>query len=281
MALLRERDRRKLEEIFRSRLVNPVKLVLFTQKQSLVWTPWSQPCQFCKETEQLVRELAQISPLIEAEIHDIDEESELAEQYGVDKVPALIVTNGNGHTNIRFFGIPAGMEFTALIEDILTVSQGRTSLSEEIRAKIKSIDKPVHIQVFVTPTCPYCPRAVLTAHQFAMENPNIVADMVEATEFPELAERYHVFAVPKVVINDVVSFEGALPEQIFALYVLKAVDQLSGKDADEFDAVDRQLRAMADDEDWDDHEHHHHHHHHHHHDHDEFEHEHHFHRYEH
>jgi hypothetical protein len=95
--------------------------------------------------------------------------------------------------------------------------------------------------------------------------------MVEATEFPELAERYGVFAVPKVVINDAVSFEGALPEHLFALYVLKAVDQLSGEERREFEEVDRQLRGMMDD-DWE-HEHHH--------DHDEFEHEHHFHRYEH
>lgn len=272
MALLSERDRRKLEEIFRSRLVNPVRLILFTQKQSLIWTPWSQPCQFCKETEQLVQELTQLSPLIEAEIHDIDSEGDLAEQYGVDKVPALIVTDGSGRANIRFFGIPAGLEFTSLIEDILMVSQGKTNLSEEVRAKIKSIDKPVHIQVFVTPTCPYCPRAVLTAHQFAMENPNIIADMVEATEFPELAERYRVFAVPKVVINDAVSFEGALPENIFALYVLKAVDQLGGEDRREFDEIERQLRAALGEEgDWEDE----------HHSHDEFEHEHHFHRYEH
>jgi glutaredoxin-like protein len=161
-------------------------LVLFTQKPSLVWTPWSQPCQFCKETEQLVQELTQLSPLLEADIHDIDHEGALAERYGVDKVPALIVTDGN-ITNIRYFGIPAGMEFTALIEDIVMVSQGTTNLSEEVREKIHRIQKPVHIQVFVMPTCPYCPKAVRTAHQFAMENPHIVADMVEATEFAELA----------------------------------------------------------------------------------------------
>lgn len=269
MAILSERDRRKLEEIFSNRMVKPVRLVLFTKKQSLVWTPWSQGCQFCKETEQLVKELAQTSPLIEAEIHDFDEESELAGQYGVDKVPALIVASSNGNGNIRYFGIPAGLEFTALIEDILMVSQGETNLSKDVKEKIKAIDKPVHIQVFVTPTCPYCPRAVLTAHQFAMENPNIVADMVEATEFPELAERYSVFAVPKVVINETVSFEGALPENLFALYVLKAVDQLGENDAREFDEFDRQLRGMFED----DHGHDHHH--------DEFEHEHHFHRHDH
>ncbi len=273
MTILSERDKRRLQDYFRSRLVNPVRLILFTQEQSLVWTPWSQPCQFCKETEQLVQELAQLSPLIEVEIHNFDREGEIAKHYGVDKVPALIISDGNGRANIRYFGIPAGLEFTALIEDIAMVSQGRTNLSENVRAKIKAIEKPVHIQVFVTPTCPYCPKAVQTAHQFAMENPNIISDMVEATEFPELAERYGVYAVPKVVINDLVRFEGALPEHIFALYVLKAVDQLAGEDAEEFNAINKQLRATMGGEDWDEH--------HHHHNHDEFEHEHDFHRYEH
>jgi glutaredoxin-like protein len=164
MVLISERDRRKLEEFFRQRLVRPVRLVLFTQQPSLVWTPWSQPCQFCKETEQLVQELTQLSPLLEADIHDIDHEGTLAERYGVDKVPALIVTDGN-IANIRYFGIPAGMEFTALIEDMVMVSQGTTNLSREVREKIRRIQKPVLIQVFVTPTCPYCPRAVRTAHQ--------------------------------------------------------------------------------------------------------------------
>lgn len=266
MVLISERDRRKLEEFFRQRLVRPVRLVLFTQQPSLVWTPWSQPCQFCEETKQLVQELTQLSPLLEADIHDIDREGALAERYGVDKVPALLVTDGSNF-NIRYFGIPAGMEFTALIEDIVMVSQGTTNLSEEVREKIRRIQKPVHIQVFVTPTCPYCPKAVRTAHQFAMENPRIVADMVEATEFAELAERYRVFAVPKVVINDAISFEGALPEHLFALYVLKAADQLEKDDAHLLDEVEREM-AMEEG-----HEHHHHH--------DEFEHEHHFHRYDH
>lgn len=263
--LLKERDRRKLEEFFRERLVHPVRLVLFTQEPSIVWTPRNQPCQFCKETEQLVQELVQLSPMLEADIHDIDREGALAERYRVDKVPALIIADGNNF-NIRYFGFPGGMEFTALIEDIVMVSQGATQLSEEVREKVRRVQKPVHIQVFVTPTCPYCPRAVRTAHQFALENPHIVADMVEATEFFELAERYRVFAVPKVVINDTVSFEGALPEHLFALYVLKAADQLEGSEAFLLDEVEEEITGG--------HEHAHHHH-------DEFEHEHHFHRYDH
>jgi glutaredoxin-like protein len=87
---------------------------------------------------------------------------------------------------------------------------------------VRNISKPLHIQVFVTPTCPYCPKAVRTAHQLAIENPNITADMVESIEFPHLANRYSVMAVPKTVINDKIEFVGALPEEQFIDYVLKA-----------------------------------------------------------
>ena len=45
---------------------------------------------------------------------------------------------------------------------------------------------------------------------------------MEAGEFPEIAERYNVYAVPKVVINDAIEFVGAQPEPQFLRYVLKA-----------------------------------------------------------
>ena len=105
----------------------------------------------------------------------------------------------------------------------MDASSRKTHLSEETIQKVKSIDRDVHIQVFVTPTCPYCPRAVRTAHQMAMINGRIKADMVESIEFPELANRYAVMAVPKIVINENVSFEGALPEAEFLEYVLTAL----------------------------------------------------------
>jgi len=88
---------------------------------------------------------------------------------------------------------------------------------------LEAVDKPVHIQVFVTPTCPYCPRSVRIAHAMAMANEHIRADMVEATEFPELSDRYGVYGVPKTVINDVEEQEGAVPENIIAQKILSAI----------------------------------------------------------
>ena len=62
------------------------------------------------------------------------------------------------------------------------------------------------------------------AQHLAVASEWIRADCVEATEFPDLAQRYMVMAVPKTVVNDRVSFEGALPEAQFVDAVLQAVD---------------------------------------------------------
>ncbi len=56
-------------------------------------------------------------------------------------------------------------------------------------------------------------------------NDLIRADMVEATEFPELSERYNVMAVPRTVINEDHYFEGSLPESAFLTAALQALDE--------------------------------------------------------
>ena len=65
------------------------------------------------------------------------------------------------------------------------------------------------------------------AHKLAVENPHITADAIEATEFPELVQRYNIYGVPKTVINDRVEVEGALRESQFIQQVLGALDGTS------------------------------------------------------
>ncbi|MBX8636532.1 MAG: thioredoxin family protein [Thermoplasmata archaeon] len=215
MPMIADREREKLVQMFNEELKGPVKTVLFTSKSN---------CEYCDETEQLLSELSDISGgKITLEKHDFDQDRNIAERYGIDKTPAIVIPFGNG-TGIRYYGIPGGYEFTSLIGDIVDVSSGSSKLPEDIRNRLKDVDRNVHIQVFVTPTCPWCPKAVRTAHQFAMENSSITSDMVEATEFPDLASSFSVMAVPKIVINGDISFEGAMPEQTFLDYVLKSIE---------------------------------------------------------
>lgn len=134
----------------------------------------------------------------------------------------LEIRRRRGRLLIKILWDTRGYEFASLIHAIKTVSSKSSALSTETKEQLKTMSKPVHIQVFITLTCPYCPIAVQLAHEMAMESTLITSDMVEATEFPHLTHKYNVAAVPKTVINETTEFEGALPESEFLKYVMEA-----------------------------------------------------------
>jgi glutaredoxin len=108
------------------------------------------------------------------------------------------------------------------MDAILDVSAGDSGLAETTRAALASLTRPVHLQVFSTPTCPHCPRAVRLAFRFAIESHLLRADGIEVTGYPELARRYGVSSVPKTVVGETVEFVGAGPEELLLRHVLQA-----------------------------------------------------------
>ena len=185
-------------------LDSPVRLVVFTQEFE---------CQYCKETRRMVEELAELSEQVSAEVYDFVVDKEKADELGVDKIPALAII-GEEDYGVRMYGIPAGYEFTSLLHAIRSVAAGKANLAEETLGFLQTLEQPLHIQVFVTPTCPYCPPAVVLGHQMAIASPMVRADMVESSEFPHLAVKYNVMGVPRTVINETVHIEGAAPEPL-------------------------------------------------------------------
>ena len=183
-------------------LAGPVRLVMFTQEFE---------CDYCAETRQLVEEVAALSDQLTAEIYDFVVDKDRAEELGIDKIPAVAVIGAEDY-GVRLYGIPSGYEFTSLLHAIRMVAAGKPELTEGTLAMLAELTEPVHIQVFVTPTCPYCAGSVVLAHQLAVASPMVRADMVEATEFPQLAIKYQVMGVPRTVMNETVHIEGAAPE---------------------------------------------------------------------
>jgi len=212
MAFIQEKIRQQLVPIM-STLQTEVKIVTFTQEIE---------CDFCRIARELVDEIRALSGKISHEVYDFVKDADRVKQYGIDKIPATVIL-GERDYGIRFYGIPAGYEFTSLIEDIVDVSRGKTNLSGEIMNELARIDQPVHIQVLTSPTCPYCALAVRLAHRFAMANDNIVSDMVELTEFPHLAVKYNVQSFPKIIINEQTSLPGLPTETDFVHAILKAI----------------------------------------------------------
>ncbi len=141
MSMLKDEDREQVRKHLEE-LVNPVKLVMFTQ---------TIECDFCAETRDLAEEVASLSDKVEAVIYNFVTDKDEADDYGVDKIPAIAVI-GEKDYGVRFYGIPAGYEFASLIEAIKNVSTGESGLSDATKEALAQIDEPVHFQVFVTPT---------------------------------------------------------------------------------------------------------------------------------
>jgi glutaredoxin-like protein len=215
--LLDEEIRGQVREVF-EQLHHDVAVLYFGKQND---------CETCDDTLQLLQEVTGLSDKLSLAVYDVDTDAEVARQYHVDKTPGIVLAAKDGDTitdyGVRYAGIPAGHEFSSLIHDLVLVSGRDSGLSQESRDLLKGIEQPVHMQVFVTPTCPYCPRAVVLAHQMAMESPYIQAEMVEAIEFPELSERFGVSGVPQTTINEGAgTVIGAVPESHLLAEILRA-----------------------------------------------------------
>jgi len=187
------------------KLTGEVELIVFTQETE---------CLFCKEARELVVELGTLSPKIKTKVYDFVKNGDEDIKYNIKRIPAIAIV-GKEDYGIRYYGMPAGYEFLVLVEDIIDVSRGTTLLPDTLKKKLSEIKKPVHIQVFVSPTCPYCPKAARIAHQLAIESEFIRSDVIEMTEFPYLVQRYSVMRVPHIVINEDTAFVGAQPIEVF------------------------------------------------------------------
>ncbi len=215
MPLLSDPVRKKATEIL-AKVENPVRLVLFTQESE---------CQFCKDAVGLAQELNGLSDKLSVEVYDLQKESAKAAEYHVDKVPAFVVT-GDKDYGIRYYGVPAGFEFTTLLTLIELVGCRDSGLKPETRTKLSGLTSPLDMQMFVTLTCPVCPTAAATAAGLAFESARVSLSVIDATEFPQLAGLYNVTAVPKTVVNRGHSFEGALPEDRFVDELLRGSSPL-------------------------------------------------------
>jgi glutaredoxin-like protein len=216
---LNQKAIKQIEEAF-GELQEPVQVLYFGSRDH---------CDTCAETQQLLEEVTAVNDKIQLSVYDLQENRDIAERFNVTNVPGIVIAAKNDadvkNLGVQFSGTPSGYEFSTLINDIVAVSRRDSALTETTREFLQQLDQPVHLQVFVTPSCPYCPRAVLLAHQMAMENPQMIrAEGVEATEFPELADRFNVRGVPQTVINSGAGIVvGAVPEQNLLAEIIRVL----------------------------------------------------------
>jgi glutaredoxin-like protein len=221
MALLSEQDRQTVRGHL-AVIEEPVRLLFFTQT-------FGAP-DSVRVAKQVLDEIVSLCEHLTLEEVNFVLEQDRARQYGVEQIPTIVLLRGDQDTRIRFLGAPAGYEFMSLIEAVILAGTNDSGLTPDSRALVaEHVTTPLTIQVFVTPTCPHCPRAVTLAHRLAVESPLITASCVEATEFMDLSRRFRVTGVPKTIINESIEFLGALPEDQFVRTVVGATDDQDGE----------------------------------------------------
>ena len=146
LKLLNDEVAGQVREVF-ANLSEPVEVLFFGQKAG---------CDYCEDTLQLAEEVVGLSDKLTLSVYDLEQDAEVARQYHVDKAPGLVLAGREGERlvdyGIRYAGIPAGHEFSALIHDLVLVSNRDSGLEPMTREFMKGLSQPVLLQVFTTPT---------------------------------------------------------------------------------------------------------------------------------
>lgn len=144
--LLNEQVVSQVKQAF-AKMKEPVQLLFFSSREN---------CEYCAEIRQLLDELVEAEDKLGLTVYDLQDNADAAAQFNVDKSPVIVVAAKDGgqvvNYGIQYAGIPSGHEFGVLINDILLVSERNSGLSESVRDFLKRLEKPLHLQVFVTPT---------------------------------------------------------------------------------------------------------------------------------
>ena len=146
--LLNDTIRSQVRDLFKD-LKEPVRVLYWGSDDPDI-------CTYCQDTQDLLQEVVDLSEKLSLEIHDMVRDNKLAKQYQIDAVPAFAICGLDDHGvidfGVRYKGIPSGHEFSSLVNDLVLVSKRDSGLAEETREYLRTLDKPVHLQVFVTPT---------------------------------------------------------------------------------------------------------------------------------
>lgn len=213
MALLNDEILNNVKEMLVD-LSTAVSLTVFTDDQD---------CEYCPQIVQLLDEVAATSSLVNVDKFEIHSDAAKAKELNIEKAPAIAIL-GEKDYGLRFYGIPSGYEFSTLLHGIQRAAAGKSELDDQTKYYLAGLSSPVELQVFVTPTCPYCPRAAVLAMDMAVESSYVNAEIVESSEFPELANRFNVMGVPLSVVNGTERVEGAAPPQMIVEAIRKVLD---------------------------------------------------------
>jgi glutaredoxin-like protein len=207
-----------MKKLLNEELQNQIREFLNNMKDEVTFIFFASEknCETCEQTKMLLSEISELTDKITFVEKSLENDKAHAEKYDITLAPSFVILDHEGkYKGVKFNGIPAGHEINSFLSAVIDMSGVEFGFEPEIIERIKKIDKPVNIKVFVTLSCPHCPGAVSNAHRLAMLNDNINSEMIEAQTFYDLSQKYKVSGVPKIVINEKHELMGNQPLEAY------------------------------------------------------------------
>lgn len=208
--LLNEEMETQIKEMF-NHLDEEVIITLFNEENN----------QGSELTTILLKEISSLSNKIKLEVKDFNKENEFVKNNNIYSAPSFYVSKNDKVSNGIFYGVPAGHEINTLLSNIIDTSTKNDLYEKEILNNINKINKETNIKVFVTTQCPHCPGAAINALRLASLNSNVKAEVYEVHSNMEIANKYKVQGVPKIVINETNDLVGNQPIEEFLKVINK------------------------------------------------------------
>jgi|SRR5581483_46502 len=107
--------------------------------------PGARDVDFAAETQRLLEELVELGSLLTLTVHE-------QPALGALRFPAVFVLPEGEDVGIRYYGLPWGYELTSLVGACVDAGRTGSRLGEESRAALRGLERPLEVDVFVTPT---------------------------------------------------------------------------------------------------------------------------------
>ena len=200
-----------------------VTVTLYTTSSAGIIIP-GRECAACGPVQELLEEVAGLSPKLTLETVDFYTNQADARASGIARIPGFTVGRA-GESRMRYFGMPVQRQMPVFVSALIRASERSSPLKLETRRRIRRLKEDAHIQVFVTQDSEHCPDSAMAALAMAAESPKVTVDVIDVGTFPNLIDLHNIRGVPMTVINGRVSFTGAMDEALLLKQALRATGE--------------------------------------------------------
>jgi len=198
----------------------PVRVIVFTTDIG---------CEACPDMVELARAIKAQMGKIVLEIYDKVMDRDKSEQYDIKLAPAIVVQGEEGQT-VTFVGLIEDVFLEVFLDTLHAVSEKKVWFPENIRRTVRRLTNDVKIRVLVESDCALCKPVAETAIGLALESKHISADIIMASDYPELIKKYNVATLPKTIFGENLHMDGHVKESEFLEMIFQAEGVKPGPD---------------------------------------------------